>query len=94
MRESEVQRAILDYLRYRGILHARTNAGRRGGVHLAPKGWPDITAMYRGRFVGIEVKSSDGTLRDAQIEALLLIRDGGGIAIAARDVADVARMLV
>lgn len=93
MTERDLQKSILAYLRYRGILHARTNAGRAGGVRLAPKGWPDITGCFKGRFVAIELKGEDGRLSDDQVATLLRVRDDGGIAVAARSVEDVQRAL-
>jgi hypothetical protein len=91
--EAAVLRDVLAYLRYRNILHARVNAGRKGGVRLAPAGFPDIVAEYRGRFIGIECKCPDGVLSPEQIVTLMRIRDDGGIAVVARSVADVAEAL-
>lgn len=89
MTEADLLRAILAYLRYRGVLHARTNAGRAGGVRLAPRGWCDITGCYKGRFLAVELKSDDGELSEEQVAFLLRVRDEGGIAVAARSVEDV-----
>jgi len=91
--EAEVQRDILSYLRRRGVLCARVNAGRAGAVRLAPTGWSDIVGCYKGRFLAVEVKGPDGKLTPEQMAFLLRVRDEGGIAVVARDVMDVAKAL-
>jgi hypothetical protein len=60
LRETEIQRQVLDYLRLRGIPATRHQAGRvrvgRSVLNLGGPGWPDILACWRGRFLGVEVK--------------------------------------
>lgn len=60
MRESELLAAVLVSLKkLPGITAWRCNAGRRGGVRLAPRGVPDIIGYLspRGRFFGVELKA-------------------------------------
>lgn len=89
MRESEVQRQILEYLTRRRIPYCRTNAGRVGGVRLAPEGWPDIVAAWEGHFVAIEVKGEGGRVSTDQAVMLAELEEAGAIVIVAWDVRDV-----
>lgn len=63
-----------------------------GGVY-GKNGVPDIVCCYKGRYIGIEAKTYDGTfsgwqrLRKAQIE------EAGGICIFAKTVDDVRDVL-
>lgn len=93
MTEAEIQRDVLSYLRRRGLLHARTNAGRKGGVRLAPAGWPDVVGMYKGHFFGLEIKAKDGVVSAEQWATLLRIRDEGGYAGVVHSVEEVSRLL-
>ncbi len=63
--ESQRQRAILDGLEKVGIWAIRINAGRRGGVRMAPKGTPDILVLQP--YLWLEVKDEDGELNDDQV---------------------------
>ncbi|HEY2471042.1 MAG TPA: VRR-NUC domain-containing protein [Terracidiphilus sp.] len=70
-KESEVQRAILDYLELKGIFHYRNNSGafKREDGHLyrfGALGSPDIVCVIKGQYVGIEVKGTDGKQSDHQ----------------------------
>jgi len=89
MKEHEVQRDILAYLRARGILHGRHNVGRRGGVQFGEAGWPDIIACYKGRFVGIECKGDGGEMRTEQLFFRQRLQASGGLYIEARCLDDV-----
>ena len=93
MTEAQVMRDILRYLTIRGIPHARTNAGRKGGVRLAPEGWPDVLACVKGRFVAIECKRPDGVLRPSQDAVLGWLRAHGAVVIVATGVEIVAKTL-
>ena len=89
-RESELQRDVEWYLSLR----------RAWWVHLSDPsvrfnrpGIPDLIACYRGRFIGIELKSRRGKLRPAQACELQAIGRSGGAYVVARSVADVAAAL-
>jgi hypothetical protein len=63
--ETELQRAIVLALEALGVTVIRTQAGRvpvrRGWLHLAPEGWPDLTGyLPDGRFLGLEIKVPKG----------------------------------
>jgi hypothetical protein len=69
MTEKELQKIVLDYLKFRGVFHWRNNTGRRGGVAYGQKGSPDICCVLPdGTFWGIEVKGDGGKLSHDQID--------------------------
>ena len=64
MKESELQKAILEYLTLKKIYHLRLNSGQILGnrgkirymVNLCPMGTPDIFVLHNGKSVYLEVK--------------------------------------
>ena len=92
--EGDRQRAILDYLHLRGILHWRNQShpvpGRR---FTGLKGVADIIAVHRGVCYGIEVKSAKGKLSDDQGAFQIRLVNAGGVYIVARSVDDVIEAL-
>lgn len=64
----------------------------QGGAFSKP-GDPDIVACIKGRFVGIEAKTSDGKIREIQkVRAEQIVRSGG-LHVFARSVEDVRDIL-
>ena len=92
--ENAIQSAIMEYLTIRNILNWRNNnipvPGRR---FIGRKGSSDIFALHKGKFMGIEVKTSTGTQSDDQKDFEKDVIDNGGIYILARCVEDVEEML-
>jgi hypothetical protein len=87
-KETDVQRAICDYLALRGHFFSRTNnapifdAGRKAFRALPKytrKGWPDICLIKSGMFYGIEVKSEVGKLSPEQEQMRDDIEKNGGV---------------
>ncbi len=82
--ESVIQSQILDWLKVSGILHWRQNSGtmffgsRR--IRLGEEGLPDIIVIVppTGRFLGLEVKSEKGTLRESQEKFRDRLAQNGG----------------
>ena len=99
MKESEIQRTILDYLTLKRIFHYRNNSGAfvmpetathsrrffRAGV----VGAPDIVCVVKGQFVGIEVKAPKGRQNDNQKEFQRQLEAAGGLYILAYSLEDV-----
>jgi hypothetical protein len=61
MKESYVQRQILDYLALKGIFHYRNNSGafvdsQKHFYRFGALGSPDIICVIKGQFAGIEVR--------------------------------------
>ena len=101
-KETEIQAAILDYLRLRGHFCWRVNntpatfIDRHGARQFramstyALKGVPDIVLIRDGRFYGIECKTQAGKLSVEQAEFARKCVAAGGEYIVARSIDDVA----
>lgn len=94
MKETPIQRSILDNLSWRGVLCWRNQQIpvpiRRGkaivGLRRADPhtvGMPDICALINGLFVGVEVKSEKGRQSPGQKRWQELIEKNGGIYVLA-----------
>ena len=97
-KESDVQKAILDYLAFKRIFAWRNNAGtaqvkmgnKEYWMQLAPKGSSDIIGiMPDGRFLAIEVKGTGGKPTDEQLAFLKHVNMVGGLGILAYSLDDV-----
>ena len=94
--ENEIQKEILTYLKYRGIIAWRNQSGfiRLGGrfINLGEEGSPDIVGLLpSGRFLAIEVKTQTTKPSKIQKDFLQKITNSGGLAIIARSVEDVEK---
>ena len=102
MKEADIQRQILDYLRVQHIFAWRNNtrtvfvAGRplKFGI---PGGGDIIGILPGGRFLSVEVKTPTGTTQkkraEAQWQFRRAINESGGLAIVARSVEEVIEAL-
>ena len=99
--EQSIQRAILDYLRFRGIFCWKNNTA---GIYVKARntyipshapGIADILGILdsrfgrSGRFLAIVVKAPKGKVSPHQEAFLKEINDRGGLAFIARSVEDV-----
>ena len=98
--EADVQKQILQFLRYKNIFHYRNNTGaysdKESGryIRFGSKGAGDIIAIYPGgRYWSIEVKRPGGKLSDDQIEFLLSVRKAGGVGSCVESIEDVTKVL-
>lgn len=104
--ESEIQNAIMQYLALKNIFHWRNNSGclmteykgRKRPVRYGKVGSPDIICVYKGKFVGIEVKGQDktgkwGEQSEVQQHFQTLIENNGGIYVLAKSIDDVIKVL-
>ena len=82
--EAEVTKAIRSTLKTLGVFHWKVHQGL-GSV----PGVPDILGCYKGKLLGIEVKTRRGTLSDHQRRFIDQINREGGIAFVARSIDDV-----
>jgi hypothetical protein len=101
-RESDIQKAILDYLSLKRIVAWRNNSGTaevQAGkklywMKLAPKGSPDIIGyLPDGRFLGIEVKRKGGVASQEQIDFLDKLNNSGGLGMIAYSLDDVTKVM-
>ena len=90
--EGKLQDLIAVDLGRRGIAHTKARRDRKSTISV---GWPDFTICYRGRFVGIEIKTVEGKLDEDQVKALALIRaePNNGLGLVARSLMDVHLVL-
>lgn len=98
-KERDVQAAVLAYLALRRALAVRTNSGavKVGGRFVrfnSAVGCSDILAVYRGRFLALEVKR-DGKSQatDHQAAFLEAVRAAGGVGQVVAGVEDVRAIL-
>lgn len=95
--EHEVQSAILDWLKVKRIFHYRQNTGgaRLNGFHVrfGVPGAPDIVAVVKGSFVGIEVKKRGESQSEKQKEFEINLNRAGGKYILAYALEDVIKVL-
>lgn len=97
-KETDIQRAICEYLKARGYFFTRTNNTpvfdpRAGKYRAMPKytlrGMPDILVLKEGTVIGIEVKSETGKQSPAQKEFQKRWEFAGGKYFIARGINDV-----
>jgi hypothetical protein len=85
--ESKIQRQILDYLDTVPCLYVIKV------ITASTRGVPDLVICYRGRFIGLEVKSTLNKATQIQMWNLLRITGAGGIGAVVRSVNDVKLIL-
>jgi hypothetical protein len=99
VKESEVQRSILDYLKVKRVFHYRNNSGAfvfpetsthaRRFIKAGVAGSPDIVCVIKGQYVGIEVKAPKGKQNPNQIQFQQDLERAGGRYILAYSLDDV-----
>ena len=100
-KEKEIQKAILDYLAYKGFVavkyHSTVGVAREGKYVPIPtgtKGTSDILACAPdGRFWAIEVKRKGGKATEHQLAFLERVRANGGVGLVAFSIDDVVAAL-
>jgi hypothetical protein len=90
VKESDIQRQILDYLAIKGVFAYRNNSGAlrrffRAGV----LGGPDVVCGIDGRYIGIEVKAPKGKQSDHQKEFQKNLEAAGGKYVLAYSLDDI-----
>jgi Holliday junction resolvase len=95
MKESEIQKDIIDYLKNAGCLVFRMNAGMaKYNVKLAPNGTPDLLAITKkGTLLWLEVKTETGKLNDNQIRMHKLLQERLQVVETVRSVKDIKIIL-
>ena len=71
MKESQIQKKILHYLKTKGIYAFKIVTANRKGI-------PDIAVCYKGKYLALEVKRPGGKTTPLQDINLRQIRDSGG----------------
>jgi hypothetical protein len=98
MKESDIQRQILDYLTLKRIFHYRNNSGafkdKAGHFYrFGALGSPDIICIIAGQYVGIEVKALRGRQSEHQMEFQRKLEDAGGRYVLAYSLDDVINVI-
>lgn len=100
LKEKDIQRTIIDWLRYNGIFCWKNNSvgifNQKTGhyIPMGMRGISDITAVLKGgRICCIEVKTKKGKISPYQEEFIDNIEKMGGIAFIARSLDDVINKL-
>ena len=94
LKESDLQKQILDYLAWKRIFHYRNNSGafvdsQKHFYRLGALGSPDIICVIGGQYVGIEVKAPNGKPSDHQKEFQKQLEAAGGRYVLAYSLEDV-----
>lgn len=98
--EHEIQSQILDWLRIEKIFHYRNNTGAFSGEYkgkrwfarFGKKGAPDIVAVHRGLYIGIEVKRPGKPLSPEQEAFRCELESHKGIYVWATKLEDVQEL--
>lgn len=101
IKESQIQKAILQYLQIKGVFcFVNKTTGTFDPVrksfraNTTHKGVSDILGIYQGRFLAVEVKSKTGRPTPEQTKFIEDVNNEGGIAFIARGIEDIERMLL
>jgi len=86
--EKDITASIRKYLNLVGIFH-----WKNWGGPMSTQGIPDILGCWKGRMIGIEVKTSKGRLNEKQKAFIERINEEGGLAFVAQSVDDVIKNL-
>jgi Holliday junction resolvase len=90
LKEADIQRDIIAACEACGAIVLRMNAGKgRVNQRLLPAGTPDLYVIGKYHSVWIEVKTTDGKLRPAQVEMIQTLRDRGHAVVIARGVDEI-----
>lgn len=92
MRETDLQKRCIDYLKSRQIYYLNIHGGGWVG-----KGSPDLIACIDGNFVAFELKVGKNDMSPAQRLHKLRIEDSGGLHYCVRtigDFIDIVRMII
>lgn len=104
MKESQLQNAVCDQLRARGVkglvwFHP-PNGGRRGPIEGArfkrmgvKAGVADLILLHNGNAFALELKTETGRISDAQYEFLANFRAAGGYAWASQGLDSAIKIL-
>jgi len=101
-KESQIQRAILDYLKLRGIFCWRNNSlavpiidkyNRRHYIRTGMKGLPDIFCLLPSVLLMLEVKTARGKLSDEQKAFFEKAKELGHYCVVVKSVEDVEKIL-
>lgn len=96
--EHDIQTDILKYLdNIPKLFYWRNNTGaihtEKRFVQFGVRGGPDIIIIYKGKFIGIEVKGPRGKQSEYQQSFQKNVEYAGGIYLVAKSVEDVKKII-
>lgn len=86
MLESKIQKDIRAYLTKKRVYHWRFQAQTN------LNGIPDILCLYKGFFIGLELKQENGVATGLQLRKIKNINDNGGIGLIVKSVEEVKQL--
>lgn len=86
MKESEIQKKIIQYLNTIGAYTIKTISTNRNGC-------PDVICCLNGRFIALEVKTDKGIVSKLQEHNIKQIKNSGGVAAVVKSVDEVKEIL-
>lgn len=102
MKETQIVKAILDYLKLKKIFHWRNNSGSfitkhkdgsAGYYSFGQAGSPDIFAVIEGKIYGFEVKNEKNKQTENQTRWQNEFQNNGGIYAVVRSIDDVKKII-
>lgn len=97
MKESEIQKQCIDYLKAHGFFVWRNHVQRvkisGGSANNPAKGSPDIFAIKQGTFYAIEVKTPIGKVSQIQRTWLQTAKDHGAVSMVVRSIEELIQFL-
>ena len=87
LKEKQIQDEIISYLKRKRVYHFRFQA------QYNLNGLPDIICLYKGFFLGLELKKEDGKPTLLQLKKIKAINDNGGIGVIVRSVKEVEELI-
>ena len=85
--ENKVQKDVLSYLKRNRVYHFRFQAQSN------LNGLPDIICLYKGFFLGLELKREKGGVpTQLQLRKIKAINDNGGIGLIVKNIEEVEKL--
>lgn len=93
--EDQIEKQVLTWLKMKQIFAFKVRSvgtydpkirGFRAPSPWFRKGCPDVLVCFKGRFIGLEIKTPKGTLSESQESFHKDLADAGGFAYVVRDV--------
>lgn len=85
-KETQLQEKVISYLNGRQVFNFRYQAASN------QFGMPDIVCIYKGFFVGLELKTDDGKATELQLRMLNAIKNAGGYADIIRSIPEIVSL--
>lgn len=85
--ENKFQEEVIKFLKNKRIYHFRFQAQSN------LNGMPDVLALYKGYFIGLELKKKGGEPTNLQERKIKTINENGGLGIIVDDIEDVSKLI-